>query len=678
MNGKRILPAILAFVAVAIIVGTIWYFAKELADLQQSYSPKNLPLADQLDQATTLQTPVLSGQLSSQLIATKIFPKFNATQPLIYPDPDDSKIIWVSDVGGLLKYNLETKTIEQSYLAIEGVRYQGHAISLVRKNNSMFIGSNNGFQKFNLDTRASKTFHIEDGLVSESTVAPFTDPSDSHLLWIGTFNGLSKFDLQNEQFINFKSEIGTQSTHWGIGVKVKTTTDSVWIVVNANAYSRGGIARYDKKTRMWRSWGPEFFGKADRIDFYDFEVGGDGTAFAIDGTHIYKHNPATDTWDTIVEGKQSDPVRRGLAYSTDKLYFQQFEKGTSNIKYVDLKTNSVYDTQFFGYGRIYNDSINSRLIFQKQGYEAWSGYRFTVFYPRTGQSNEYKIELPNHFRASGVLWSEGNQLLLHTGTSLFAYDVEKDILKQIHGVELDGVNYVVRRLDDKIVIIQTAICELGCTDGKLFVVDGAQTEKALIVDADYFAGGVIMGQSLSEIFFLNQIDILIDNRVQQFNPIDGILATSTKTVADLKNNPNFNLVYPLPRTATTTAISPDNHFSTEANINITRGNKALFRTREGGAEWITQAIDVAAPDYNPFGWEPSVKINDVVFEPRKPFRVWVGTDRGLILYDPRDGTSRLFTTGDGLGDNNIHQIVIVDNKLIVDQSSGIYIFEIPQ
>jgi signal transduction histidine kinase/ligand-binding sensor domain-containing protein len=80
-----------------------------------------------------------------------------------------------------------------------------------------------GLSRYVVGERKIKTYTISDGLPSMSIQAILPDEKNK-TLWLSTFNGLSRFELETEQFSNFTVADGVHGHMFGDGVYLKTST----------------------------------------------------------------------------------------------------------------------------------------------------------------------------------------------------------------------------------------------------------------------------------------------------------------------------------------------------------------------------------------------------------------------------------------------------------------------
>lgn len=83
------------------------------------------------------------------------------------------------------------------------------------KEKNIWIGTHNGLKKFNTQTKEFKSFTTEDGLPSNSIAAIKGDENNN--LWISTNYGISRFHIQSENIVSFYTRDGLQGNEFTKG-----------------------------------------------------------------------------------------------------------------------------------------------------------------------------------------------------------------------------------------------------------------------------------------------------------------------------------------------------------------------------------------------------------------------------------------------------------------------------
>jgi signal transduction histidine kinase/ligand-binding sensor domain-containing protein len=135
--------------------------------------------------------------------------------------------LWVQTNDGLFLYDYSKKTMTRH------VYDKKSGDVLVSQDiNSFFedaegiawIGTwQGGLSRYVVGERKIKTYTTSDGLPSMSIQAILPDEKNK-TLWLSTFNGLSRFELETEQFSNFTVADGVHGHMFGDGVYLKTSS----------------------------------------------------------------------------------------------------------------------------------------------------------------------------------------------------------------------------------------------------------------------------------------------------------------------------------------------------------------------------------------------------------------------------------------------------------------------
>jgi len=135
--------------------------------------------------------------------------------------------LWLLTNNGLFLYNYVTDKIER-----HGFDKTRRDIFVTQDINSFYEGPDGiawvgtwqgGFNRYNVETKKIKTYTRDDGLPSMSIQSILADEKN-HSLWLSTFDGLSRFNLETEQFNNFSIADGIQGQLFADGAFLKTST----------------------------------------------------------------------------------------------------------------------------------------------------------------------------------------------------------------------------------------------------------------------------------------------------------------------------------------------------------------------------------------------------------------------------------------------------------------------
>ncbi|MBI2483097.1 hypothetical protein HYV74_02865 [Candidatus Uhrbacteria bacterium] len=137
---------------------------------------------------------------------------------------------------------------------------------------------------------------------------------DGDALWVGTYNGAARIDVQSRTVRAYRAELGIRGAL--LNVEMYARNGEVWALVRAHAESAGGVARYDASRDQWIAYGPDAFGVRDRsrIDFEEFIVSDHGV-FAVyqdggpDNVVLATTYERDGRWIPIAHGKYRDGSR---------------------------------------------------------------------------------------------------------------------------------------------------------------------------------------------------------------------------------------------------------------------------------------------------------------------------------------------------------------------------------
>ncbi len=130
-------------------------------------------------------------------------------------------MLWVGTSTGLylLKVDYSTIPLKIEATKMSNIPYEIHAILI--KNNTLWLATLfNGLLKYNSITKEVTTFN-ESIWLTNNTVYSLL-PGAKNELWIGTLNGLSRFDTITKQFINFYDYNGLAGNQFNSSSQLKT------------------------------------------------------------------------------------------------------------------------------------------------------------------------------------------------------------------------------------------------------------------------------------------------------------------------------------------------------------------------------------------------------------------------------------------------------------------------
>ena len=122
----------------------------------------------------------------------------------IYEDNDGEIWLSVGNEGGIVRYNRKTGDIKQ-YVS-NGKDINSLSFNTVRSisqdsSGAIWIGTQNGLNKFDKDKEIFTTYTYEDGLSNNFVYGVVVDNNDN--IWASTNYGLSMYDQYNDTFVRY-------------------------------------------------------------------------------------------------------------------------------------------------------------------------------------------------------------------------------------------------------------------------------------------------------------------------------------------------------------------------------------------------------------------------------------------------------------------------------------------
>lgn len=142
----------------------------------------------------------------------------------IFQDNYDENILWLAagEYTGLIKFH-KTDGIIKNYVnsSLENcISYD--VINCIQGDDegNLWIGTNSGLNKFNIETEEFTVYREENGMINDYVNSIIID--DTQNIWIGTNKGLCKFDIKENKFTNYNSYYGIPGSKFNLNSSWKT------------------------------------------------------------------------------------------------------------------------------------------------------------------------------------------------------------------------------------------------------------------------------------------------------------------------------------------------------------------------------------------------------------------------------------------------------------------------
>ncbi len=630
-------------------------------------------------------------QLSTETVIA-YFPNLSDIRG-VEPDPTDSRLFWLFNFAGvILQINTETKEIIDYSQRI----HETDMTDLVRVGDTLFIGlQGGGVLQYGLSTGITKQYTEDDGLVSNSNILITSDPADADVLWIGTFRGLSKLTVSSGHIDNFQSEMGIPGS--ALQPIVFHVDDRyVWVTISSNAYTTGGVARLEKETGVWKSWGYEQFTSdlLQRTRFDTYGAAADGERAVVEERPIlYSYNSIQDKWLPILTAKQSDPPKTSFSLKGNHAYYfagapkeLTMDTGVERdlLDPATLADNGlsadVFKKALMGMS-MKLDPLRNRMILHftdwrrggpddaigiaaLDGSQTLNVFPFSVLEKKFGLMNVHLAD------------ANGDRVLLNTKDRLVEYGMAKDSIRTLLPYSVN----VAKIVGGKVVALNLVSCDMECVPANLVATSSIISLDTGIVEFT----ATIKGKEITTYYVGNSPDEVYVSSTDYVKV--GSEYTNKLTVYKLNvTNRSFDEVgaaFPyglVPETLLSSSKSVSKKSAdgsyTVSFVPSQKGNKVLLSVQHDDDAEAEVRVPVAPSSRtNPFSVVQDIQVTNASFDPSRATIVWVGTNRGLIRLDMSTLTHHLYTIDDGLSNNGINKVVATDTAVIVEHQNGVYVY----
>jgi len=147
--------------------------------------------------------------------------------------------VWFITGNGLYLYDYSNDNLSRhGYDTKAGDIFNSQDINSVYEtaDGTVWVGTwGGGLSKYNVETRKITTYTRENGLPSMSIQGILADEANK-VLWLSTFEGLSRFDIATEQFNNYSISDGIQGQLFADGASLKTSK-GLFLFGGANGFT---------------------------------------------------------------------------------------------------------------------------------------------------------------------------------------------------------------------------------------------------------------------------------------------------------------------------------------------------------------------------------------------------------------------------------------------------------
>ncbi|MEK7638541.1 MAG: hypothetical protein AAB388_00080 [Patescibacteria group bacterium] len=661
--------ALALFIAMPFLGGWIGYLKGSNMSTKSSSSLDLIPLATSTKLSTGhgVTNPIL-----------KYFPNFSDIRA-VKPDPTDQNVLWLAGSAGVMRVDIDSHKIADVTPEIPLLQDK-FPTDLVRIGDKLFVSFQGGLLQHDLKNRSGKVFTTADGLASDSNISLVPDQYDQDVLWIGTFEGLSKLIISTGKIEKWQQEMGIYGTKFEPEI-IGVDENHVWVSVGANAYSFGGIARLDKATAQWKAWNRESFNKGEypeRVDAWA-AAAQNNRALVDEDDILYSYTSTSDEWTPITQYDRSDQKRRYMYLDGNSAYFL-FKVPTelnistnekSNLLSPDMFTGAITLEDFVRKNNLVMDydKIYDRLIMYPQYSNNVESAAIAILSLSSRNLDlipfrEFEKSL-DQFNMQPLTANDG-RIIFNRGSGLFDYDIENATTTKLSSMGVD----VARIIGDKLVTLNLPQCEMSCQNqtatATIFSLSRSKQEMSVpLSDSEVLS--YYIGSTTDDIYLL-PVDYQavgkaywLDRTNQRF-----ILKEFSEIPTNETRYGNLNYTNQL------SLKSEDGKYLVTTQRNQD-GNELDVLIQTQTNEQIL-GIVVGTSAYNHWDWAPKIHVTGMVFLSTQPHTLLIGTDRGLVQLSVDDASYKMLTAKEGLANSSIVSLFPTNKYLLVHHPNGVYVY----
>lgn len=606
------------------------------------------------------------GQTNSSLIA--YFPNIRPNQ--ITGDPDDTNYLWMSSGAGVSRLDVNTKEVRIFSGAELSVNNAYH-YRVAKKGRHLFVGVQGGLSIYNIETGEKNFYNTERGLVNNSNVHPIPDPTDDDVVWVGTFRGLSRLTLSTGVIQNYVSEMGIQGTSIQ-PVIFHVDAKYVWVNVNSNSYTNGGVARLNKQTGVWTAWNNDSFQEGEGLSRFDsFNTVADGeVAIVEDDNILYRLDPVSEEWTVMKRYSRTDKrAPRMLGLSGNKLYIMDpipmvwnIDTGVVSDAVPENARNVVkWDRMTGEY-----DAVQNRILaYPQSGFEE----ALILLKPETGSLSSIPysvITAPFTLPDSTLSDASDAVVVVSSKEGIFKYDLTTQKTQLL----VKGRAQVVRILDDKVLALSLATCEMFCNIDTLV----ATSTVVSLTSGETLATATVTGTTTEHFHIGTTLDDVYlfpynNTSGNGYHLVDGGTSFVYGAMPPVPWEPES--LYSSKNDAA--ILSPDGAYTVSVPV-MERGDMVTVVVQSGDSPARTVAARVGPEEHSEWERQSDTIVNSSMFDPVEASILWVGTDRGLLRINVATQRSDLFTSDTGLSSSKVNKLKVTSNTVVLDQPTGVSIY----
>lgn len=348
--------------------------------------------------------------------------------------PFNENQLWIGTNTGLYQLKVDYSVFPLQFHTSKIVKIQDAVRSILIENDVLWIATQtHGLLKYHSKTKKLTQINETHGLSSNSVYSIL--PGENHEIWIGTINGLSRYNTLNKQFLNYYDYDGLASNEFNASSQLKAQNGELFFG-GQNGISQFMPSNFETDSINFNinistvSW---YNSKADSTFIIDMEYHKNKPLelpfnnafvnFEFSLTNFFK--PVNNTFKYRINGLQSD---WRMLNKTNVLSFTNLPPGDYNLEVMG-STN---------HGKWNNQGVTIPIIVRQIFYQRWwflvaSGILILLLFYFIR-----KYELSNIRKLENLRLQIGRDLHDELGSTLTGIAIRSELLKEKIGVKAKG------------------------------------------------------------------------------------------------------------------------------------------------------------------------------------------------------------------------------------------------
>lgn len=292
---------------------------------------------------------------------------------------DSEGLIWLGHYKGISCFNPLNESFINYHKANALIEDRVGYVLQEDHDGNIWVGTTDGLYRFDKDTEELKSFTTADGLPNNVICGLCED--EKHNIWISTYMGICKYDRKNDRFINYYAGDGLQGNEFTHGAFFKDRTGKIYFggTNGITCFMPSAIGSVQKDTKVWIT------------DFYIFnqpvrkgtKSGKRSVIYtSVLDANLFQLAHYDNTFSLVFSTLQyNSPEQISYQYKIDELSNQWLstEPGVNRVTYNNLLPGKyTFRVRALSHGN-FSDVRTVKILITPPWYEMWWAYCIYVF-----------------------------------------------------------------------------------------------------------------------------------------------------------------------------------------------------------------------------------------------------------------------------------------------------------